>query len=73
MLAHGFAVGQIIEVKKKSIVQDEQYAIAYINDDGPVGLHRVGQDGEIDTSDIVIKTYDEVVAGFVKCNQTKLS
>ena len=68
VLAHGFAVGQIIEVKKKSIVQDEQYAIAYINDDGSVGLHRVGQDGKIDTSDIVIKTYDEMIAGFVECN-----
>ena len=70
MIASGFEVGKNVELnaaakgdKKNSTDGDEQFRIAYINDDGSIGLNKINFDG-LPMPDVVVVSFADAQAKY---------
>ena len=60
---HGFIENTIVEAKKvkdANTENEKQFMIQYVNDDGSVGLNSIKIDGDVDDSEVIILTLDEI-------------
>ncbi len=74
MQNHGFDVGGTVRLKSTTSVSssDDQMAIAYINEDGSVGLHKVKPDGSADESKVVAVTLDVFIKDWAVATRIEL-